>query len=195
MASSSGEVIVVPRNFKLLEELEKAEKGNTDMSCSYGLSESDDITLTSWQCTILGPMNTPVENRIVSLMVTCGPNYPAECPSVKFQSKVNFPFVKVRGHSPLHLQRGACAPCASAYACARVGPLPPPPPPHPTGHARILAPRVSTAQADGVVDIPKAKIAWDKTKSIEYMLSSIKQQLGKGEHKKLPQPPDGATYD
>jgi len=88
-------------------------------------------------------MNTPVENRIVSLMVTCGPNYPAECPSVKFQSKVNFPFVK----------------------------------------------------ADGVVDIPKAKIAWDKTKSIEYMLSSIKQQLGKGEHKKLPQPPDGATYD
>lgn len=34
MASSSGETIIVPRNFKLLEELEKAEKGNTDMSVS-----------------------------------------------------------------------------------------------------------------------------------------------------------------
>ena len=54
MGSNSGEVIVVPRNFVLLEELERTEKGLTDMSVSYGLVMSDDITLSEWQCTILG---------------------------------------------------------------------------------------------------------------------------------------------
>ena len=38
----------------LLEELERTEKGLTDMSVSYGLVHSDDITLSEWQCTILG---------------------------------------------------------------------------------------------------------------------------------------------
>lgn len=97
MAASSGEVIVVPRNFVLLEELEKAEKGQTDMTISYGLSESDDISLSMWQCTILGPTNSPVENRIISLLIMCGPKYPFEMPSVQFQSKVNFPFVDSHG--------------------------------------------------------------------------------------------------
>ena len=108
MGSSSGEVIIVPRNFVLLEELEKAEKGNTDMSISYGLILKDDITLSAWQCTILGPMHSPVENRIVSLMITCSPNYPDEAPTVIFQSKVNFPFV-VRTLCPLV----PCAPSTS----------------------------------------------------------------------------------
>jgi len=98
MASSSGEVVIVPRNFVLLEELERAEKGNTDMTISYGLSESDDITLTTWMCTILGPIGCGLENRIVSLMVTCGPGYPNECPTVKFLSKVNYPFVDGAGN-------------------------------------------------------------------------------------------------
>ena len=74
MASGSGETIIVPRNFKLLEELEKAEKGNTDMSVSYGLVQSDDISLSDWQCTILGPINSQLENRIVSLLVTHCPH-------------------------------------------------------------------------------------------------------------------------
>jgi len=97
MASSSAELIIVPRNFKLLEELEKAEKGNTDMTVSYGLVRSDDITLTHWQCTILGPQNCPVENRILSLVVECGASYPAEMPLVRFQSKLNYPFIQPDG--------------------------------------------------------------------------------------------------
>ena len=96
--ASSGETIIVPRNFKLLEELEKAEKGNTDMSVSYGLSQADDISLTDWQCTILitgiGMQPHPqLDSRIISLLLRCGPDYPTKPPMAKFQSKLNFPFI------------------------------------------------------------------------------------------------------
>ena len=53
------ENVIIPRNFILLEELEKAEKGNTDMTISYGLIDSYDTSLTDWQCTIIGPQVTP----------------------------------------------------------------------------------------------------------------------------------------
>ncbi len=63
----------VPRNFRLLEELEKGEKGlgagemvyialweqeaNCCVleACSYGLSDGDDLLMSNWNGTILGP--------------------------------------------------------------------------------------------------------------------------------------------
>lgn len=45
----------VPRNFRLLEELEKGEKGLGAEACSYGLDEGDDLLMTNWNGTILGP--------------------------------------------------------------------------------------------------------------------------------------------
>eukprot|EP00325_Prymnesiales_sp_UTEX-LB-985_P011138 CAMPEP_0174754430 /NCGR_PEP_ID=MMETSP1094-20130205/105730_1 /TAXON_ID=156173 /ORGANISM="Chrysochromulina brevifilum, Strain UTEX LB 985" /LENGTH=151 /DNA_ID=CAMNT_0015960297 /DNA_START=48 /DNA_END=503 /DNA_ORIENTATION=+ len=113
MASSSGEVVIVPRNFMLLEELEKAEKGNTDMSISYGLVHSDDISLTHWQCTILGANNSPVEGRILSLLLTCGAEYPSVIPKVTFQSKVNYPFVNSNGEVNFGKYPGGCGAWAS----------------------------------------------------------------------------------
>eukprot|EP00967_Tisochrysis_lutea_P041919 scaffold50433_cov38-Tisochrysis_lutea.AAC.1 len=89
----SGETVVIPRNFVLLEELEKAEKGATDMAISYGLIMPDDISLSDWQCTIIGPQNSAVDNRVLNLVVRCGPNYPNEAPEALFQTKVNYPFV------------------------------------------------------------------------------------------------------
>lgn len=77
----------------MLEELEKGEKGFGPESCSYGLADSDDISMTKWNGTILGPPHSNHENRIYSLSIECGPNYPDKPPKIKFISKVNLPCV------------------------------------------------------------------------------------------------------
>ena len=51
----TGETVIVPRNFKLLEELEHSEKGRGDMTISFGLTDPGDCFLSEWNGGILGP--------------------------------------------------------------------------------------------------------------------------------------------
>ena len=46
--------VKVPRNFRLLEELEKGEKASTPY-ISYGLEDPQDTLLNGWLGSILGP--------------------------------------------------------------------------------------------------------------------------------------------
>ena len=60
---------------------------------SYGLQNMDDNLMYHWNGTILGPLNTPFENRIYELKIYCGDKYPLVPPQVHFRSKINMPCV------------------------------------------------------------------------------------------------------
>eukprot|EP01039_Chlorochromonas_danica_P013155 gene13155-15182_t len=86
---ASNPPVIIPRNFKLLEELEASEKGSGDMSVSLGLVDSDDILLSEWQGSILGPGGTVYDGRLYELRISCGRDYPDVAPTVRFVSRIN----------------------------------------------------------------------------------------------------------
>ncbi|CAN6997386.1 ubiquitin-conjugating enzyme E2 variant 1D [Brassica rapa] len=86
---SGGTSVVVPRNFRLLEELERGEKGIGDGTVSYGMDDGDDIYMRSWTGTIIAPHNTVHEGRIYQLKLFCDKDYPEKPPTVRFHSRIN----------------------------------------------------------------------------------------------------------
>ncbi|XP_042018895.1 uncharacterized protein LOC121766694 [Salvia splendens] len=95
MGSEGSSQVVVPRSFRLLEELERGEKGIGDGTVSYGMDDADDVYMQSWTGTIIGPPNTVHEGRIYPLKLFCGKDYPDNPPNVRFQTRINMSCVNL----------------------------------------------------------------------------------------------------
>jgi len=134
----------VPRNFKLLAELEEAEKGSDDrkmvedqMYVTLGL-EDNDATFTNWAATIIPHQGGHIGTRIYSLKIKAGPSYPDEPPEIYFKEKVAMHAVNKRGvvdisklykwhressiNEVLIKLRQAMKPASVAKACSKIPP-------------------------------------------------------------------------
>mmetsp|Transcript_73403 Transcript_73403/g.117002 ORF Transcript_73403/g.117002 Transcript_73403/m.117002 type:complete len:160 (+) Transcript_73403:88-567(+) len=96
----------VPRNFKLLDELENAEKGKyTEIFQHYGQDvhmvtlglDGQDSTFTDWNASIIPHQGGYIGDRIYQLRIKCGAGYPDDPPQIRFVQKVNLKCVNNQG--------------------------------------------------------------------------------------------------
>ncbi len=83
----SNEVIIMPRNFVLLEEAEIAEKGSkSDGYCTFGIDDQEDILLHRWNGLIMTHPRGIIGEQILSFKIYCGDKYPDVPPEVTLEN-------------------------------------------------------------------------------------------------------------
>eukprot|EP00485_Elphidium_margaritaceum_P007452 CAMPEP_0202690112 /NCGR_PEP_ID=MMETSP1385-20130828/5218_1 /ASSEMBLY_ACC=CAM_ASM_000861 /TAXON_ID=933848 /ORGANISM="Elphidium margaritaceum" /LENGTH=157 /DNA_ID=CAMNT_0049345341 /DNA_START=58 /DNA_END=531 /DNA_ORIENTATION=- len=96
----------VPRNFKLLDELEAAEKGKYgDIFKEHGQDvnminlglDGQDSTFSDWNASIIPHQGGYIGDRMYSLRIKAGPGYPDDPPQIRFTTKVAMPCVNSQG--------------------------------------------------------------------------------------------------
>ena len=114
-----GAGATVPRNFKLLDELDEAErstKGGADVS--LGLAQTDDNTLSYWNCSIFAQAGGG-EPRMWSLSLHCDKDYPSKPPTLKFSSKIVMDCVDAKGNVSAPAERARARTCSGCGRHAR----------------------------------------------------------------------------
>eukprot|EP01013_Petalomonas_cantuscygni_P016913 TRINITY_DN33993_c0_g1_i1.p4 TRINITY_DN33993_c0_g1~~TRINITY_DN33993_c0_g1_i1.p4 ORF type:complete len:136 (-),score=13.19 TRINITY_DN33993_c0_g1_i1:270-677(-) len=86
--------VEVPRNFRLLEELDRVSDGTVTVGLKEG---DDDIYMHSWQGTIIGAQGTAFDGRIYTLAIHVGDDYPYKPPQFRFTTRINMSCIEPNG--------------------------------------------------------------------------------------------------
>jgi ubiquitin-conjugating enzyme E2 variant len=210
----------VPRNFRLLEELDRGEHGVGDGCVSYGLEEADDITLSRWNGTILGPINVGIYDTEVLPPAHCVPkksiaSHVCTTPRLQFPRRL-CDTLRRRAPSNIASYVSICTffsrDCTQhnmivcdcwvqtvfenriyvvSLSCGESYPLEPP-------TVRFLT-KVNlncVSRGTGSVDAQRCGVLrnWSRNYGIETILLELRKEMASSHNRRLPQPAEGLRY-
>lgn len=200
--TTANRLCAVLRNFRLLDELEKGEKGIGDGTVSYGLDNNDDNMMRHWNGSIIGescdrrgcggvratacangclhsppagPPGTIHDARIYTLRIFCGDNYPKSPPEIYFVTRVNMGAYGTRCDAGVQL--GAWLALPSSDPC----------PPLSTGCVNS-----SNGKVEPRMFAPLGH--WNQASTLESVLKDLRKEMASPANRKLAQPPEGTTF-
>lgn len=187
----SGETVIIPRNFKLLEELEKSEKGHGDMSISFGLVDSGDTFLSDWNGGILGPAGVSIVVHSHSC-VSIGPwisklnscHELTVCLFVYLFIPMAPTILTTKTHHDGRFYQLRIH-CTDSYPAT---------PPDVRFVSKINMNCVDARTGAVKTDKLPAIRNWNRNMGIEQILQSIRMEMCSDQNRRLRQPAEGATF-